>query len=288
MLNSAINYPYPLLRSKTGDYLHSVFNATINVKSLTNGYEINVDYHLDNPEMIELIAGNKASFALEIQCISTWYRRLEISSSEKQVLFIPSTLIHERVDLCPCIVAIDSISDFHSGDFAEEYNSLSIPINMGEVLAIGERKKFDALYKDDIIRKSESIVSFKVDEHATTMFCEWEYEIIQIHLPPKQYDEYNRIGKWEPWKIPLLNAIYIIPVIVEAITFIYQDECQGGSGGLSSYAWYKTLKFLIGKIANNNAGVYRKLLSDSVGTAQKLMNDNSAAALVLLGKASKQ
>ena len=223
MLNSAINYPYPLLRATPGDYLHSLFNATINVKSLTNGYEISVDFHLENNEMKELIREHKASYALEIQCISTWYRKLEFSASDSLVLFIPSTLIHERVDLCPCIVAIDSIADFHSSDFAEEYDSLSIPINTGEVLAIGERKKFDALYKDDIIRKSESIVHFKTDDHATTMFCEWEYEIIQIHLPPKQYDEYNRIGKWEPWKIPLLNAIYIIPVIVEAITFIYQD-----------------------------------------------------------------
>ena len=288
MLNSSINYPYPLLRTTPGDYNQSIFNGEINVKSLPDGYEVTVSFHLENQEMKGLLSEKKASFALEIQCVSTWYRHLELSTSDILVFNIPSTLIHERVDLCPCIVATNSIEDYHSADFAEEYQGLSFSINSGEVLAIGDRKKFDAIYKNDIIRKSESIVSFKVDERAATMFCEWDYEIIQIHLPPKQYEEYNHIGKWETRKIPVLNAIYIVPVIVEAITLIYQDECQGGTGGLSSYAWYKTLKFLIGKIANNNASAYKKLLADPVGTAQKLMNDNSAASLGILSKLGVQ
>ena len=288
MLNSSINYPYPLLRSAPVDYVSSVFNAEINVEALADSYKINVNYHADNTEMTELLVQHKVSFALEIQCVSTWYRRLEFSSSDYQVLTIPSVLIHERVDLCPCIVAIEDIPDFHSRDFAEEFISLTMPINKGEVLAIGDRKKFDALYKDDIIKKSEPIVWFKTDEHAATMHCEWEYNTIQIHLPPRQYEEYNRIGKYETWKIPLLNAIYVIPVIVEALSFIFKDEFQQGDRGLSTYAWYKTLQFLVAKIANNDRAQYRKLLADALGTAQKLMNDNSAIALELLGKASKQ
>ena len=288
MLNSSINYPYPLLRSTPVDYLSSVFDADIIVSPKSDGYEISVHYKLNAIHVEKLINSGAASYGLEIQCTSTWYRDLKLSNNADDKIFIPSTLIHQRVDICPCIVSCADISEFLSEDFSEEYQGIQISINRGEVLAIGNRKKFDALYKEDIIKKSESIIHFSVSPNDTIESVEYDYDVIQIHLPPRQWELYDNIGQYEPWKIPMLNAIYATPIITEAITIICHDEEMGIDGPMSNYAWYKTLKYMIGKLANNDLTKYRKLLKNTISTAQMLLNDNASSSISLLNRCDKR
>ena len=288
MLNSDMNYPYPILREDAIDYRSGVFKAEVKKTNQTDGFEIEVNYQTTNDKIRTMIESRILAYALQIQCISTWYRKLEICDSSQQSLFIPSNMVHERVDMCPCIIALEDIPEFTNDDFAEDFEGISFSLNKGEVVGIGERKKFDAIYKNDIIKKGDPIVHFVNDEKCSVMFCEWEYATIQIHLPKKQYEQYNTIGEYEPWKIPMLNAIYVVPTIVQGISEIARDELYSGSGDLEQYAWYKTLKVLIEKAANGEQVAFQKMLRDPIHTAQLLMNDNSAQSLEILGKTAKQ
>lgn len=288
MLNSSINYPYPLLRSKPIDYLTSVFDAEMIVTPMADGYEISAHYNLDASFIEQLIQTGDVSFGIEIQCTSTWYRDLKMTNHLENKFFIPSIQVHQRVDLCPCIVARKAIPHFNCDDFAAEFSGIDFTINCGEVLGIGTSKKFDALYKEDIIKKSESIIHFNSSTTKTIESVEYDYEVIQIQLPKKQYDLYDSIGKYEPWKIPMLNAIYATPVITEAITIICHDEESGTEGPMSNYAWYKTLKVMIGKLADNDLTKYKKLLNNAIGTAQQLLNDNAANSISLLNMCDKR
>jgi len=287
MLNSSMNYPYPILREKKTDYQTSTFTAQLSKKNLKDGYIINAIYSVSNSEIQQLIEDKKAAYALQIQCVSTWFRKLEISSSSIQEFKLSSNLIHERVDMCPCIIALEEIKDFNNSDFSEDFEGISFSVNPGEVLAIGERQKFDAIYKDDIIKKGDPIVHFINDEQASVMFCEYDFDTIRIHLPKQQNEKYNRIGTYEGWKVPVLNAIYVIPAIAMGIEEIYKDTCLGGSGTLERWSWYKTLKVMILRKAKDVENVYLKMLSDPIKTAQMLMNDNSAQALDIIAKAVK-
>lgn len=287
MLNSAVNYPYPLLRSKPEDYQHSIFEANIHVSCEKKGFRITVEYHVNNEKIESMISKRILSFALQIQCVSTWYRDFKVSESKSQNIFVPSKMVHDRVDLCPCIIANERIDDFFIDDFSEDYKGILYSIDQGEVVGIGERKKFDAVYKDDIIKKSESIVHFYCDEHAGKMSCEFENDTIGIRLPKKQWEQYNKIGKSEPWKVDMLNAIYVTPVIVQAIMEINQDEYNGGHGDMSSRAWYKTLKLFIKRAAKNDENKYKTLVNDPISTAQLLLDNNSAKALELVSNVVK-
>ena len=288
MLNSDMNYPYPILRTEPVDYKTGFFSADIIKTNEKNGFTLNVDYSVNNEEIQELLSKRIITYALQIQCLSTWYREIKISDSNSQTLFIPSNAVHERVDLCPCIIALEDIDNFSNIDFSEDFEGISFGLHKGEVLGIGERQKFDAIYKNDIIKKGDPIVHFVNDESCSVMFCEWEYAAIRIHLPKKQFEQYNLMGEYEPWKIPLLNAIYVVPTIVQAISEIAQDELYNGSGTLSQWAWYKTLHFLIEKAANGERNTFNKMLRDPIKTTQLLLNDNSAQSLELLSKAVKQ
>lgn len=288
MLNSNMNYPYPILRTQSIDYETGVFNASITKTNEHDGYTLDVTYSVNNKFIKELLDKHMIAYALQIQCISTWYREIKISDEEKQKVFLPSSDIHERVDICPCIVALEEIHDFYNDDFAEDFEGISFCLHKGEIVGIGERYKFDAIYKNDIIKKGDSIVHFIKDINSSVMYCEWDFETIQIHLPEKQCEKYGRIGENEPWKVPLLNAIYVVPVIVQAISEIAQDELYNGESNLSQRAWYKTLRFLIEKAAKGEVAEFKKLLNDPIKTAQLLLNDNSAQSLNLLDKVAKQ
>ena len=288
MLNSSMNYPYPILRANPIDYKSSVFNVDIKKDTQKNGYNLKVTYEVNNSQIRELIDKHILSYAIQLQCISTWYRDLIISDSDIQDIFIPSDKVHERVDLCPCIVATEKIENFTNEAFTEDYDGIPYEINKGEVVAIGERQKFDAIYKNDIIKKGDPIVHFVNDDEATVLYCEWEYDTIRIHLPKEQFRKYNEVGKNEPWKVPMLNAIYVVPVIVQGIYEIYQDEVVGRPSTLERYSWYKTLKVLIMKAAKDDAAEYKRMLGDPIKTSQRLLNDNSLQALNLVYDVTKQ
>lgn len=288
MLNSSMNYPYPIIRSSAVDYRQSTFDAEIKKEITKDGFKLSIDYKINNPSIEAMINSNVLAYAIQIQCVSTWYRDIVLSSSCHQEIFIPSEKVHERVDLCPCIIAIDKINNFVNEDFTEEFDGISYDINKGEVIAIGERQKFDALYKNDIIKKGDPIVHFVEDSSTPVMFCEWEYDVIRIHLPKDQKNKYDNIGIYEPWKVPVLNAIYVVPAIVQAISVIYEDVVENGQGSLSGYSWYKTLKILIMKAAKDDDAKYRKMLSDPIKTAQLLLNDNSSQALSIVANSTRQ
>ena len=288
MLNSSMNYPYPILRANPVDYKSSVFNVYIKKDTQKNGYNLKVAYEVNNNQIKELIDKHILAYAIQLQCISTWYRDLRISDSDIQDIFIPSNMVHERVDLCPCIIATEKIENFTNDDFIEDYDGIPYEINKGEVVAIGERQKFDAIYKNDIIKKGDPIVHFVNDDEATVLYCEWEYDTIKIHLPKEQFRKYNEVGKNEPWKVPMLNAIYVVPVIVQGIYEIYQDEVVGRPSTLERYSWYKTLKVLIMKAAKDDAAEYKRMLGDPIKTSQRLLNDNSLQALNLVYDVTKQ
>lgn len=288
MLNSEMNYPYPVLRSEPGDYKTAIFSVMLVKEDREDGYHLKIDYSVNNGEIEKLIKSKAIAFALQIQCTSTWYRKIQISGSPSQIICIPAGEVHGKVELCPCIVALKELDNFQNSDFSEDFEGISFQLHKGDVVGIGDRYKFEAIYKDDIIKSGDSIVHVVKDLKSPVMHCEWEFETIQIHLPMKQYEQYCIIGEQEKWKLPVLNAIYVVPVIVQAISEIAKDELYGGDQTLKDYTWYKTLHFLMEKKANGETNKFRNLLRNPIKTAQILLDDNSSQSIEILSKTSKQ
>lgn len=280
MLNSAMNYPYPVVRTSPVDYKMTTFSAALKKHNRSNGFEIDIKYHLNNSEMEKMIEDKILAYAVQVQCVSTWYRTLKISSSNKDSIFLPSGCVHERVDFCPCIIALKDIPDFVNSDFSDDFSGISFSLNKGEVAGIGEKSKFDALYKKDVLKIGDSIVHIKPDDKAELMYCALDSDIIQVYLPAKQYKMYNTIGEYDKWKIPALNATIVVPVIVQAIKEIAESNMTASP--YESYAWYKTLVLFMMRAAKDDSRKYKKMLNDPLKTTQLLLNDNSAQTLTLL------
>lgn len=75
----------------------------------------------------------------------------------------------------------------------------------------------------------------------------------------------------------MLNAILIIPALVEAIGIIAVDERDTEhASGYENRAWYKTIVANLKRFAENDENKYRHLLEKPFASAELLLGNNSS------------
>lgn len=283
MLNANINYPYPVIREYLEDYQTTVFKGSFVVNLLPDGYLVRPRFEILNDDIADLIAEGKLTYALEVQSPATWFRKLFPVKDNKPIYLDPTSL-HERVELTPCIIAAEHIPNFTNKDFETEYCGMAFEINAGDIIAIGEKRCFDALYQNDIIKNGSSIVKIEGSDKAKEVSCDFSGSVITITLPVAQFDDYTECGCLKP-KYKTLNAILTVPVLVEAIGIIASDERNPEqTSGFESHAWYKTIVVNLKRAAENNESKYRNMLEKPFASAELLLGNNYAFALEFVKK----
>lgn len=283
MLNVNINYPYPVLREYVEDYKSTIFTGALSVSLEPDGYVIHPSFDVENDEIRSLIEEGLLMYAIEVQCVSTWFRKLYRIIDNNIVRLNPQE-IHERVELTPCIIANKNFKDFKNVDFEEEYQGMSFDINAGDIIGIGQKRTFDALYQNDIIKNGSSIVSIGGSDQIKEITCDFNGSVIQITLPKDQYSDYMDCG-YNRIKYKSLNAILTIPVLVEAIMTIANDEKNPDeTSGFENKSWYKTIVVNLKRYAENDENKYEQLLDKPFASAELLLGNNSATALKFLSQ----
>lgn len=277
MLNANINYPYPVIREYCEDYRTTVFKGALAVNLQPDGYLIRPNFDIQNEGINQLLNSGELTYAIEVQSPATWFRKLFPVKDNKSIHLDP-TMLHERIELTPCIVATKSFIGFTNDDFEEEYEAMTFDINAGDVIAIGERRSFDALYQNDIIKNGSSIVTIGGSDKAKEIGVNYASSIIEITLPEDQYEDYKECG-YSKSKYKTLNAILTVPVLVEAIGIIAADENSDHSSGFEDKAWYKTIVVNLKRVAENDENKYLQLLNKPFSSAELLLGNNYADAL---------
>lgn len=283
MLNAGINYPYPVIREYTDDYQSTNFIGELKVLLEPDKYVVHTNFQISNKEIRSLLEKGIFTYALEVQCVSTWFRRL-YPIQESKVIRLNPQMIHGRVELMPCIVAAMSIDGFTNEDFAEEYQGMKFDLNVGDIIAIGQKRTFDALYQNDIIKNGSSIVNVGGNDKLKEIQCDFSQSTIKITLPTEQYEDYRECG-YNRSKYKMLNAILIVPALVEAIGIIAVDERDPEHlSGHQNRAWYKTIVVNLKRFAENDERKYLQLLDKPFASAELLLGNNSAGALDFLSR----
>ncbi len=281
MLNIKINYPYPVVREYADDYTETKFIGDLEVHLETDGYKVITDFEINNREIQDLIKNDKCTYALEVQCVSTWYRKL-YQISQGATINLDPEMIHERVELTPCIVAKQEIKKFTNDDFVQEYQGIAYNLNVGDIIGIGQKRTFDALYENDIIKNGSSIVDIVGDNTIHEIKYDFSQSTIKILLPRQEYENYKICG-YSKSKYKILNAVIVVPVLVEAIGIIAIDENnQDKPGDYQNCAWYKTIVVNLKRYAENKENEYRQLLEKPFLAVEILLGNNYVNALEYL------
>lgn len=144
---------------------------------------------------------------------------------------------------------------------------------------IGQKRTFDALYQNDIIKNGSSIVDVGGNDKLKEIQCDFSQSTIKLTLPADQYENYRSCG-YNRSKYKMLNAILIVPALVEAIGIIAADEKDPEhQSGHQNRAWYKTIVVNLKRFAENDEKKYLQLLEKPFASAELLLGKRNVTAM---------
>ena len=277
MLNSNVNYPYPLLRATAEDFQKTVFNSQIEVLRESKGFRVVPHFSVNSEQVNSLIEDRTFSYAVQVQCRSTYYRTVEYIADNKP-FFIPGGQVHEMVELCPCIIAVKDLERYYIDDFVPAFKVTPVSVYQGDVVGVGDAIRFHAYYKADEVKKASSVIRIQSDDTIERIKVNLNQPDIIVSLPKLQYDSYINAGLSTTDQVTLLTGIVSVPVISYALGMINDDD----ENDFSEKPWYKSLRALLDRVAGGDPGKVQKLLEDPISTATMLLGDNMAASLKIL------
>ena len=248
MLKSSLSYPYPMLRSESIDYKQDFLNVDLDLQTSENGYEAKIDISTSNKNINDLLEKGFAIKGVIIKSSSTWYRKFFKLNTGENFIFISSKEVYGKVDILPCIVAIKNIEKFYSNDFSEEFKSIDIMINEGELLAVGDEYSFDALLESDIFKNTSSIFEFIKGEQKQLTYNLEEDKII-ISLPEDIKNKYSNLVNAMASPKSILNNSLVFPVLVSVLYDMKENE-----DFWEDKKWFKTIMKTI-EVKNSNKSI---------------------------------
>ena len=277
MLNSNVKYPYPLLRETAEDFLNTTFNGNLEVLREDQGFRIVPHFSVNNDEIEVLIKKGVFSYAIQIQCPSTYYRGVEYIEDNKP-FFIYGGTVHELVELCPCIIAVQDLDEYQNDDFVPAFKLAPIRIYKNDVVGIGNVIRFHAYYKADEVKKASSVITVQADNSIERIKVDLSQPNIIVSLPEDQYNIYVNIGTSTSDQVTMLTGILSVPVIALALSEIDLDD----ESDYAELPWYKSLRALLDKMANGDPAKVSALLENELSTAQLMLGDNLSESLGIL------
>lgn len=275
-------YPYPVLNSKTDDYIDTVFETNVDVKQENYSIRFYFSARTNNLEINDLLKEKQALFVFHIECPDTCYRKVISFNEEYKEFAIEDKYINGKVQVCSFIVANEDIINYTNLKFNEDYAGYGFDIDNGSILAVGEQVNFDIEKERDDLANTPSIFSIirNADNSAKEMVIEmFGTNKIIIKLPTEMYYNYKSI-KSETGYQPLLHSLIIIPALV----YVFEEiRCFGEKEiyQIEDLRWFKvitkTLKKLnyeIDDINENSIKIAQQIINNPLNNAFRTLADN--------------
>ena len=255
MLDSNMCFPYPVLRPEAIDYRTSIFGCEISVVPDESGYEVRCCTVIGDPVISRLVQEGKASIGIQVKCDSTWLRKIEYISEGDFHFKLSTSEVHNRVFLCP-IITINEKVEFTSDGFDEDFAGMTFLMHPGDPIAIGETRKFDAEYEDDLAKKGDSIIIVSSNPMAKDITIETDCPAITIIVPESIRKSYTSIQS-NRWKYGVLAGLLYLPALMHAV-----KELATREDDVIGYTWAKTIRDSIMQIVGGDQLKYDSLMSE--------------------------
>ena len=264
-------FTYPVLANGRDDYKTCKFTAEINPSSdAANNIRFEISCRTDCAEINRLIANGDAEYLLHVECPSTIYRKVTMSSFENFSCTIPLACVKKEIDIIAFIVACRDVKDFFCGDWNEDFSGLNFSLPKSSPLAYQKFQPMILPDDENIFKNVASIFSVyqrAVDDNEP-FDVRLSDEKIKIGLNAKDYDLYRRYCP-TPTLQPILNAMIILPVLV----YVFDELKLEGSFELyGAKGWFLSLKAAYRRRKINFEEYILRDENTSIKLAQEVMN----------------
>lgn len=233
------SYPHPVLAHFSDDIVNSVFQPVVTVKGNKNAYAFDAIFKTNNTDLLDLIAQEKAQYAVHVECTQTRYRDVFKSKTEKLSFEVPAAMLDGRVEVTSFILASKAIDNYRNDNFHPDYANLTFRVRKADTLAVGQDREFTAEKKSDPLRKVPSIFSIvpSDDPGATGMDVDTTGSKVRVILSRPNFDAYASL-KSDQSLHPMLSAAVIVPALVTTIDEIRRAAAEGNIDSYADRRWY--------------------------------------------------
>lgn len=271
-------YPYPVISNTCDDFINCSFCMNIGIEIVDDAYCINARVELSCPDIQKLIVISRASFALNIECSSTLYRKIFTFNKFEYKLTIPANDVDGKVDIYPLIISNVNNDLYYSKYFNPDYSGTSFIIKKGDILGYDDPASFDAVKYSESKKDIPSIFAIRLDEDLNMPFNVIHGDNkIMIYLSEEYYKKYNEMSQ-NPNIQPILVSTFIIPALVYVLEDIRNTN---DLSSISDKRWFMVIK---SKLASFNIDIEdpNSFNDSTIIIAQKLLGDFYSNAIDLV------
>lgn len=235
-------FPYPVLVSSDGsapadrDYVNREFQATmVPTENSDLTLTLKVSYLLKEESIVALIKQNKAKYATEIHCRSTYVRRLLKTGERSISVNFGKGELHDLVEVSSYVVCTEPVQNHTSANIHPEFGeNPAFNFVPGDVLAMAHPEMFYVI--PNFMKAMGSIFELEPSDMLGGFFSvDLENPKIRIIMNPSDADKFSAMQKNSRMWPSLLASVYMAAT-AEAVRCIANNE-----GDYSDRKWFRVI-----------------------------------------------
>lgn len=232
--------PHPVLGrgdDVSGEYRVADDEFFIDQDDLTT--KLSMRLILKNKTLEDLISSRSASFNIEVECPSTFYRKSFLFSKNGCVIEIEKNNLRGRVVVSFYITCNLKISEYQIDGANEDYNNATFEVDEGDVLAFAGSEVFDASILWEDLRRIFNIMKIRKDTEREDgpALIDLNTNVIFISLSKSDYLSYENYKDENDSFTPLYHSSLVFSTLIYVLSEMMSDRKDDYKG----LKWYRVL-----------------------------------------------
>ena len=231
---SSICFPHPV--AGVGDGISSTpCIAPIPIEVGKDDFIFHVELDINNEDIQHFIDNDYALYSCEIDCPTTFYRRIIKSKTPVFDITIQRKDVAERVNFDFTVTVIKRIENYTNSKVHQDYQGYYFNLEPGDLLAFIGKSHYDADISYEKLKSAGSFVTITKghDEKNTNYYL--RNPKIEIQLPPSLYEDYRVNYNGRDSFAGIFHSSLVLNALVYALMEYKEDE-------YGDKLWARTLK----------------------------------------------
>ena len=215
------SFPHPVVGNGDNgneDVPGAEFQATFESEADKSNFYVKATVRCSSKTLLRAIKKGEACYTMHVECSNTLFRRTYDFTEETYRVAIPTTAIHDTVEVNAFIRAKAAMPKYSVDGAHQDYGDATFSVGPGDILAIADGWTFDADHSVDPMRKVGAlmVVEFSGKPGDHPMEADFDDEKIRILLCEQDFAAYGDM-KAVPHLTNHLTTTLVLPVLIEAI-----------------------------------------------------------------------
>lgn len=265
-------FPHPVLCGETDDYVGRQFQV-VRQFSVNDDYApvLSVDFRISEENIKNLIGEDKATYAVEVYCATTFVRRTFHTTKQQAIFELNKGDLYRRVEINAFVICSRKIGQYSSENFNHEFGEgVSFDLLPGDVLATAETEVY--YWDTESVKPLHSVFSLVASDviERGIFDVDTSEDVVRVLMHPDDKAEFDKTRHSVQHKPFTVFAFF--SMVTEVLQQMKYSETYGGE----DKRWYRSIEHklkLKGKELSPNEGdpfnLAQELLRKPLGLALK-------------------